>query len=68
MTFTRGNRAIRDHAADGKSLHLFEYVETGKVRYMGEMVLVATHTRDMPDVDGQTRTAIIFELMPLATR
>src|SRR5688572_19256273 len=24
MRFIRGNRAIRDHAADGKELHLFE--------------------------------------------
>ena len=29
MLFVRGNKAIRDHAADGKDLHLFTYVNRG---------------------------------------
>ena len=29
MLFVQGNKAIRDHAADGKDLHLFTYVNRG---------------------------------------
>ena len=38
MSFVRGNLAIRDHADNGKDLHLFEYVRQGYVRYVGQMV------------------------------
>ena len=43
MTFTRGNRAIRDHAADGRELHLFEDVRGGFLRYVGETTCNEAH-------------------------
>jgi 5-methylcytosine-specific restriction protein A len=45
MQFVRGNLAIRDHAANGKDLHLFEYIKgnsKGVVRYIGQMVCTGT--------------------------
>lgn len=38
MEFVRGNRAIRDHAEDGKDLHLFAQTPDKRfVRYEGQM-------------------------------
>jgi len=62
MEMVRGNRAIRDHIADGRSIHLFEYVDQGLVRYIGEATYLAHHIEERPDVNGDTRNAIIFEL------
>jgi leucine-zipper of insertion element IS481 len=36
MQFVRGNLAVRDHAVSGRTLHVFEYVAGGSVRYVGE--------------------------------
>ncbi|MET8049067.1 hypothetical protein ABZU75_15855 [Streptosporangium sp. NPDC005286] len=38
QTFTRGNKAIRDHMQDGRALQLFEG-SRGTVRYVGEFAL-----------------------------
>jgi 5-methylcytosine-specific restriction protein A len=65
MAFVRGNRAVRDHIADGKDLHLFEYVRKGYVRYVGQMICTGHHQRRVPDVEGRERQAIIFELSPI---
>ena len=40
MEFVRGNRAIRDHALDGKDLHLFQALGKGEgYRYVGRFAL-----------------------------
>jgi 5-methylcytosine-specific restriction protein A len=65
MTFARGNLAIRDHVADGKDLHLFEYVQPGQVRYAGQMVCTGFQEKAAPDRAGQWRRIIIFELTPI---
>jgi 5-methylcytosine-specific restriction protein A len=62
MVMQKGNRAIRDHAENGKALHLFEYVGRGLVRYMGEARYLSHHVEERPDKDGDLRKAIIFEL------
>lgn len=62
MTMTRGNSAIRDHQLAGKSLHLFAYVSTGHVRYVGEAFYTAHHTDVAADRDGNPRRVIVFEL------
>ncbi|HYO12524.1 MAG TPA: HNH endonuclease [Thermoanaerobaculia bacterium] len=62
MRMERGNRAIRDHLQTGKILHLFEQAERGLVRYVGEATYLGHHTEPRPDLDGNTREAIIFEL------
>jgi len=65
MSFTRGNAAIRDHAANHKDLHLFEYIRTGYVRYYGQMINTGHHELRRPDSDGNERRVIVFELMPI---
>jgi len=66
MQFVRGNRAIRDHAASGRELHLFEDVKGGFLRYVGEMTCAGyTLVEDVADLDGNPRQAIAFELVPL---
>lgn len=62
MKMTRGNRAIRDHQEDGKDLHLFEALGEGRVRYIGEAMYLDHHWEDRPDVHGDMRSAIVFEL------
>ena len=65
MAFVRGNRAIRDHSRNGKDLHLFEYVDRGLVRYLGQMVYAGFQRRDVPDLDGNIRSVIVFQFLPL---
>jgi 5-methylcytosine-specific restriction protein A len=62
MQFVRGNRAIRDHAREGKTLHLFEYVERGTVRYHGTAQCLGYHRAFALDRDKNPRQAIVFEL------
>lgn len=68
MQFSRGNLAIREHATNGKDLHLFQSVKgakKGRVRYVGQMVCTGSSFREAPDPTGKKRRAIIFELTPL---
>jgi len=62
MEMLRGNAAIRDHAKNGKRLHLFEYVEKGKVRYIGEARYLDYHSATRPDQRGSLRNAFVFQL------
>lgn len=65
MRFTRGNAAIRDHAAEGKDLHLFQTVKKGWVRYVGQMVCAGYNlVSGVPDREGNPRTGIVFLLVP----
>lgn len=66
MAFTHGNLAIRDHAANGKELHLFDDVGKGFLRYRGEMACCAFEWVTNADVDGARRRAIAFWLVPVA--
>jgi 5-methylcytosine-specific restriction enzyme A len=67
MTFVRGNRAIRDHAADGRDLHLFEKVPPAHLRYRGQFVCAGYDVvPDVPDGAGIPRSAIAFHLVPIA--
>jgi 5-methylcytosine-specific restriction enzyme A len=62
MAMLRGNRAIRDHAANGKELHLFKNLGKGKVKYEGEMVCTEYREEVWRDHEGRQRKAIVFEL------
>lgn len=62
MSFVRANRALRDHQADGKRVHLFEALGDGNVRYVGEATYLGHHREERPDTDGHPRQAIVFEL------
>jgi 5-methylcytosine-specific restriction protein A len=66
MTFVRGNRAVRDHSDDGKDLHLFKYVQPGRVRYMGQMVYIDHYERPARDREGKERRVIVFKLAPIS--
>ena len=64
MTFVRGNRAIRDHAQDGKDLLLFEALGKRKpVRYIGAFACAGWDERRGPDKDGHPRKVIVFQLV-----
>ncbi|RON23139.1 HNH endonuclease [Pseudomonas brassicacearum] len=66
MTLTRGNRAIAEHAEDGRALHLFKSLGKGKGNaYVGEFSCADMFERTQPDVSGQDRTAIVFRLVPV---
>ncbi|VVQ04151.1 hypothetical protein PS941_02891 [Pseudomonas fluorescens] len=66
MTLTRGNRAIAEHAVDGRALHLFKALGKGKgCAYVGEFSCADMFTRIQPDVTGQDRAAIVFRLVPV---
>lgn len=62
--FTHGNRAIRDHAKDGKDLHLFESLGKGKgYRYLGMFACSTWEFRWGIDVSGDERRVIVFHLI-----
>ena len=66
MGFVRGNRAVRDHAENGKDLLLFQSLERPKgYRYLGSFACANWEVRDGPDVDGQPRKLIVFHLLRL---
>lgn len=66
MTFTRGNRALRDHRERGSELHLFERTRPGVYRYVGQMECDGYELRSgVPDRDGCPRTVIVFRMRPL---
>ena len=62
MEFTRGNKAIVNHSESQKSIHLFESLGSGQVRYLGEFHCEGHHESQAPDSWGNIRKAIIFEL------
>ena len=65
-TFTRGNKAIRDHAENGKELHLFERTGKGFVRYIGQMEYAGHNIISrVQDRDKGLRSAIVFRLSPI---
>ena len=64
MQLQRGNRAIAEHSAAGKSLLLFRNTAAG-LRFEGEMVYEGHHIERSPDRTGAERNALVFELRPL---
>jgi 5-methylcytosine-specific restriction protein A len=64
MEFKGGNRSIRDHAADGRTLHLFKSLGKGKNQlYLGEFVAANYSMRRGPDREGNVRDVIVFHLL-----
>lgn len=65
MTMSGGNKAIKDHAAMGRALHLFESLGKGmKQRYLGQFILGGIQRTRGPDEAGAIRDVTIFELQP----
>ena len=65
MAFTGGNKAIRDSAAHGKDLHVFETAERGFVRYLGNFTCSSWEWTTAPDTTGTPRKAMVFHLIPV---
>lgn len=65
MMLVRGNRAIFEHTAKGKDLHLFEYVKKGIVRYINQMIYTGFQEHVATDKKGALRKTIVFELVPI---
>jgi hypothetical protein len=59
----RGNRAIRDHAVNGKHLRLFQGAR-GEVTYLGEFEYVTHHIEKAPASRLRRRP---FSMTPSAT-
>lgn len=66
MKMASGNRAIRDHSKDGKSLLLFETLPKRRLRFAGEMVCEAVREVQATDTKGDMRSAFVFELRRLS--
>lgn len=66
MAFTRGNRAVLNHAENGKDIHLFEYIGRGRVRYISQMICSGYQEREGPDRESNLRKVIVFELSPIS--
>jgi hypothetical protein len=64
MEFRGGNRAIRDHAKDGKDLHLFQHLGKGQgYRYLGRFSCSTWEFREGVDRYGNPRRVIVFHLV-----
>jgi 5-methylcytosine-specific restriction protein A len=62
MKMIRGNSAIRDHQVRQRSLHLFEDVGGGMLRYISQAEYAGHHIETAPDKNENPRKAIVFEL------
>jgi hypothetical protein len=63
----QGNRAVRDHSAEGRHLHLFSS-SSGIATHMGEFVYVDHYFADAPETGrGPIRSVIVFRLRPLTS-
>lgn len=65
MVLQRGNRAIAEHSAEGRSLLLFRKSRNGLI-FEDEMVYETHHIERAPDSHGIERDAIVFELRALS--
>ena len=64
MEFSRGNRAIRDHALDGNDIHLFQAPGKGEgYRYLGRFACSTWEFRRGTDLNGDERRVIVFHLI-----
>jgi 5-methylcytosine-specific restriction protein A len=66
MQFVRGNKAIRDHVADGKELLLFRTLKKkGSCEYLGSYLCEDYIVRPGVDKNNVTRDTIVFLLAPI---
>jgi 5-methylcytosine-specific restriction protein A len=66
MVFKAGNRSLRDHAQDGRAVHLFHAQGKGKpCQYVGEFVVANHSIVRGPDKNGDERDVIVFHMLPV---
>ena len=63
MRFVRGNRSIRDHIQDGKDLLLFEFVNPGQYRHLGNFTCPSWEYQQGLDISKNDRQVIVFHLV-----
>jgi len=68
MSWSAGNRAVRDHMQQGRSLMFFERFRRkgGLWRFSFVMQFVRFKEEERPDARGQRRRAFVFGLLPIA--
>ena len=63
MEMARGNRAILQHEAVGRELHLFEKTDrSGYYRHLGQFRYFSHQVRPGHDAEGGQRSQIVFTL------
>lgn len=62
MQFVLGNKAILNHQAEGKTLHLFKRINNGNYEYLGQFEYQSHEILDGFDFDHQPRKIIRFTL------
>ncbi len=62
MKMVLGNKAIIEHAQNGKNIHVFEYTRKAYARYIGTAECLGYHEETRPDREGRDRTAFVFHL------
>jgi len=64
MTFTHGNKAVGQHRGEKRELHLFQTLDGGTVRYVGQYQCHDHFWEELPDANDKQREALQFELIP----
>ena len=62
MEFTRGNKAILNHQAEGRELHLFKKEKSGLYQYIGQFEYASHKKVEGDDIEGNKRKLIQFTL------
>lgn len=65
MQLAKGNKAIANHVANGRSLLLFRKLRNGRLQFEGEWICEGYHFEPGSDRTGATRQSLVFELRPL---
>ena len=62
MKMRAGNKAILEHAKNGKTIYVFEYTRKAYVRYVGSANCLDYHEEMRPDRNGDNRKVFVFHL------
>lgn len=62
MQMNRGNKALRDHAKDGRGIYIFESTRKGHVRFLGSAEYIGHHEQIGVDENGNNRKMYVFHL------
>ena len=67
QVMARGNKAIQDHSASGRELHLFHGSGKGQpISYVGQFSYVDHYDKDAPETGGgPIRRVLVFRLRPV---
>jgi 5-methylcytosine-specific restriction protein A len=60
MKYVKGNLALRDHKENGKKVFLFEYVSSGVVKFISEMIVFDSDYFEIIDSQKNLRQGIRF--------